>query len=252
MILRRLADAIREQKWFTVVIEFVVVVTGIFVGLQVDGWNQAQNDRALEQEYLVRLTEDIQTDINNFHNLEQIFETKAMTIRSLRDLPISELIAVAPNEIMLNLDYSSWIAFPATRSATFSELESSGRLALLQNLPLRGALSGFYADYELISDILAEPIGDYRRLLFEAIPGELFFKWRLSGEIGELDRIEQALHELQSHPRFEAAANAEIAYSTSMIYWLRLHREMAQDILEMLKNGDSGEVDSSLARANKR
>ena len=244
MILRRLANAIREQRWFTVIIEFVIVVAGIFVGLQVDGWNQAQKDRVLEQKYLVRLTEDIQTDIDNFRDLEQIFETKAMTILSLRDIPVSKLLVVAPDDFMRNLDYTAWIALPATRSATFAELESSGRLALIQNLQLRNALSGFYANYELISDILAEPVGDYRRLLYEAIPGELYFKWRLSDEIGEMDRIEQSLQELQALPHFQAAANAEIAYATAMIYWLRLHRERAQDILEILQNGVSGEIDS--------
>ncbi len=33
MILHRLADAIRTQNWFMVLIEFVIVVVGIFVGL---------------------------------------------------------------------------------------------------------------------------------------------------------------------------------------------------------------------------
>ena len=38
MILRRLADAIRDQSWFTVALEIMIVVIGIFIGLQVDGW----------------------------------------------------------------------------------------------------------------------------------------------------------------------------------------------------------------------
>jgi hypothetical protein len=39
MILRNIANAIRRQDWATVVIEFFIVVVGIFVGLQVDSWH---------------------------------------------------------------------------------------------------------------------------------------------------------------------------------------------------------------------
>jgi len=48
MILRKLSDAIREQNWFTVVLEILVVVVGIYIGLQADEWNQTrkENQRA--------------------------------------------------------------------------------------------------------------------------------------------------------------------------------------------------------------
>ncbi len=243
MILHRLTEAIRNQNWFTLVIEFVILVAGIFVGLQVDGWNQARNDRALGQKYLLRLTEDIQADIDNFHRLEQIFETKAMTIIDLRDLPVSKLLARPPAVLMRDLGYSTWVALPALQSATFSELASSGRLALIQDVPLRGELSSYYAGYQLMSDILAEPVGEYRRLFFETMPGEIWFEWRLSDHLGDLDRLGEALDGLQSHPRFGPAANAEISYSTSLVFWLRLFREQAQEMLKLLQESTSDDIE---------
>jgi len=36
VILRRLADVIRRQDWFTVAVETLIVVLGVFVGLQVN------------------------------------------------------------------------------------------------------------------------------------------------------------------------------------------------------------------------
>ena len=235
MILRRLADAVREQNWFTVVIEFVVVVAGIFVGLQVDGWKQARNDRALEHEYVLRLAADIQTDIGNILSLEKIFETKAMTIRDLRDLPVSEFLDHPPNQLMQGLDHSSWKALPAIQSATFTELASSGRLALIKDVPLRAALSNYYLGYQMMADILAEPIGEYRRLFHEAVPGDFYFDWRLAGDVGDLERLRNALDELRSDSRFEAAANAEIAYATQMIFFLRRYREQAEGLVLLLQ-----------------
>ncbi len=40
MILARLAKSLRRQDWTTFVIEFVLVITGVLVALEVDNWNQ--------------------------------------------------------------------------------------------------------------------------------------------------------------------------------------------------------------------
>ncbi|PKM03444.1 MAG: hypothetical protein CVV17_04485 [Gammaproteobacteria bacterium HGW-Gammaproteobacteria-7] len=59
MILRRLAQSIRKQDWLVIAIEFVIVVAGIFVGLQVTEWNEKRQLREREVSYLVRLAEDV-------------------------------------------------------------------------------------------------------------------------------------------------------------------------------------------------
>ena len=58
MIIRKFADAIRQQNWFTVILEILIVVIGLFIGLQVDDWNQRRIDRATEAVYLQELLED--------------------------------------------------------------------------------------------------------------------------------------------------------------------------------------------------
>ena len=63
MILRRLADAIREQNWFTVVLEVLIVVVGIFFGLQMDDWNERRKERVMEREYLERLLADAENSV---------------------------------------------------------------------------------------------------------------------------------------------------------------------------------------------
>lgn len=51
MILRRLAEGIRQQDWFTFVVELLIVVVGIIIGLQVDDWNEMRKDRLEERAY---------------------------------------------------------------------------------------------------------------------------------------------------------------------------------------------------------
>lgn len=236
MILRSIADAIRRQNWATVAIEFFIVVVGIFVGLQVDDWNQSRNDLALEQEYLGRLQVDTQWNIDNFRSLESIFESKAAFIILLRKSPATELLLTEPKEFLQGLNHSTYIALPAVRSATFSELASSGRTSLLQDVELRGELSSFYSEYRLMQEILDEPVGDYKQLIYESIPGNVGFR-RFTDD-SELEMIREALARLQADARFEAAANAEISYAFDMVFWLRTYQSRAENILTMIGRSD--------------
>ena len=59
MIIRRMGKTIAHQDWFVVVIELMVLVVGVFIGLQADDWNQARKDSNDEQRFLVALHEDI-------------------------------------------------------------------------------------------------------------------------------------------------------------------------------------------------
>jgi len=58
MILRRLADGIRAQNWFTVVLEVLIVVVGIFIALQVDGWNEGRKKQQNIEAQLLRIADD--------------------------------------------------------------------------------------------------------------------------------------------------------------------------------------------------
>lgn len=59
MILRRIATAIRAQDWSLVILEILIVVIGIFLGLQETQWNQARIDRADEESFLRALHQDV-------------------------------------------------------------------------------------------------------------------------------------------------------------------------------------------------
>ena len=58
MIIRKLADALREQNWFTVVLEVMIVVVGIFIALQVDGWNEVRKKQQNIEAQLLRIADD--------------------------------------------------------------------------------------------------------------------------------------------------------------------------------------------------
>lgn len=144
MILRRIADAVRTQNWFTVALEVLIVVVGIFIGLQADAWNQARQDRKAEESFVSQLHEDIQRA-----------EEFSQRVRNRR---IENLqFAIAAGDVLFdrterdelsNDECNAIGAIGAFNIAivdlpSFDELMATGRLHILQDQELRNALLGF-------------------------------------------------------------------------------------------------------------
>ena len=55
MLLRRVIEHVKAQNWTAVVLDFVIVVMGVFIGIQVANWNAVRQERSLEQNYWQRL-----------------------------------------------------------------------------------------------------------------------------------------------------------------------------------------------------
>jgi hypothetical protein len=83
MIVRKLAEAMRQQNWFTVVLEILIVVIGLFIGLQVDDWNQRRIDRSTEAAYLRELLEDFEANRASLEKTSQRLETILRNMNAL-------------------------------------------------------------------------------------------------------------------------------------------------------------------------
>ena len=71
MIVRRLATELRKQNWTTVLLELVVVVAGIFLGLQADAWNEDRNDRKRERIHLEQIRADAASNADELRFLAE-------------------------------------------------------------------------------------------------------------------------------------------------------------------------------------
>ena len=64
MLLRRITQHVKDQNWFAVGLDFVIVVVGVFIGLQVANWNEAQNNKAGLAASLERLDKEVSRNID--------------------------------------------------------------------------------------------------------------------------------------------------------------------------------------------
>ena len=69
MILRRVIKHFRNQEWTAIFLDFLIVVVGVFVGLQVSNWNAARLDSQNETAFLERLDKDIDAELEGTETL---------------------------------------------------------------------------------------------------------------------------------------------------------------------------------------
>ena len=58
MLLRRITEHVKAQNWTAVALDFVIVVVGVYLGIQVNNWNEARAEARREAVYLAALKED--------------------------------------------------------------------------------------------------------------------------------------------------------------------------------------------------
>jgi hypothetical protein len=161
MILRRIIAHFRKQEWTAIAIDFLIVVFGVFIGLQVQEYSSARADRQSETEILLAIADDIRLE-----RLE-LADGMAAALLSIRatnaallaagDPPITAVVMPStgrqsvgrpldPNALDLSAlvdalpdpSASVWKpivvrAFPTASSAAFDTLVSAGELGIIEN-----------------------------------------------------------------------------------------------------------------------
>ena len=84
-ILGRLAEAVREQNWFAVAIEVLVVIVGVVVGFQVTSWGQARAARQTETQSLREVRDALARDLPDIRWNAGFHERSRDSARLLRE-----------------------------------------------------------------------------------------------------------------------------------------------------------------------
>jgi len=149
MMLRKFRTHIHRQDWFAVVLDVLVVVVGIIIGLQATEWNQARLDRLEEMKYLRALDTDLETShIQLVESMERYNLIRQALIRlaELGDNPSNWPVSENFDELIWQ---GLWdLAFLEEHMNVYKDLESSGRMNLIDDQELRRGLSDLNSMYE--------------------------------------------------------------------------------------------------------
>lgn len=153
MILRRVIEHVKGQNWTAIAIDFVIVVLGVFIGIQVSNWNAERADRVSERDYLAQLRQDlklIEAEVRDQIDYESFQSWLAGEIGSAIDEPDAD----AERKIGVGLAQLTSRRTLRVESPTFADLQSSGNLEIISDADLRAAIIAcFFRTNRLVTAI---------------------------------------------------------------------------------------------------
>jgi len=224
----------RSIPWPRILAEGFAIVVSILLAFGIQAWWEGRQERALELKYVERLRADLEADTIRFNDIEVAFSIKVGVLRDLLRANGTPLPVRDANELMARLDLSTYNAVTQISSATFHEMESSGALRLLDDVSLRNALTEYYAFYENLAGILADPPGPYQNVLSEVLPGELWYAAKIDSTRVDAAALERGLRALAAYPGLEGILNSEMSYASDLIYYTRRFKADATSLLDRL------------------
>lgn len=120
MILRRLTRHLQTQNWAAIGLEFIIVVFGVFLGLQAQEWSEGRDDRRREMQLVADMIADLEIDRPQYATgmrsaVRRISAANASLVGA--DLPPVDFDWDMPdtNLVTYELDLSTATAIPAAR-----------------------------------------------------------------------------------------------------------------------------------------
>ncbi len=169
MILRRITEHVKTQNWFAVALDFVIVVAGVFIGIQVANWNQARADRAREHELLVDLRADIAESMRQTQIKMRAFaQVNQSGRRAIAFLDAGKSCGDACWPVLVDFFHASQWQLPDSRLPSYETLRRNG-------WPRRREIVDAVEDYLRQSEQVVAPLREppaYRALVRGLIPLE--------------------------------------------------------------------------------
>ena len=142
MILRRITEHVRAQNWTAVALDFLIVVVGVFIGIQVSNWNDARHESVVERDTLMRLYQDIEESIagqsRDLLFLEQQLADQELVLKSLSKCQVAPEDDTAFQRGIATL---GWLNPPRLYRRTIDEVIASGRTDIIQSTDISDALA---------------------------------------------------------------------------------------------------------------
>ena len=144
MILARLSRAIRQQNWFAVALEFVIVILGVVIGFQITEWASARAEAERRAVVLDRLHDEVEGAVSILVRMTDTYEE----LNTARTGVIERMIAGDLDGIDTEINSAATVAttlYPAfsPRQGVYTEIVSSGMLSSLGDAAFREALGDY-------------------------------------------------------------------------------------------------------------
>jgi hypothetical protein len=168
MAIRRFREHVAEQNWFAVLIDVGIVVLGVFLGTQVNNWNQGRIEAEQVRDYRARLADEL--DFN-----ARQFATQARYYRQAQDYgkeALADLEGKAPladRDFLIAAYQLSQTDTNHAKTYIYDELTANGLVGRLGSARLQEMASDYYLGLDASNRVIEETY-PYRTLVREVMP----------------------------------------------------------------------------------
>jgi hypothetical protein len=140
MLLRRVREHVTAHNWFAVSVDLIIVVLGVFLGIQVSNWNAERLAHQAGEAYRVRIIRDVEMNENDMQNRAVYYgQVRAFALQVLGDLDGG---ARLPDDRFLIAAHQATQIFtrPMIRSA-YEEILASGAYDMVGDADTRDRIT---------------------------------------------------------------------------------------------------------------
>ena len=167
MSLRRVTEHVRAQNWTAIGIDLMIVVVGVFIGIQVSNWNDTRNELARERLLLGELRAELAESIEQLTIKQNAYAQVGRSgERSIAFLDRGQECGAACWNVVVDFFHASqWQQIDVPRS-TYDEMRRNG---WPRNRTIVDALEAYHRQADQVVQPMMEPPA-YRALVRGMIP----------------------------------------------------------------------------------
>ena len=174
MLLRRLMNHLNAQNWLAVVLDLLIVIVGVFLGFQVNAWNEGRKSEAAEYAALIRLHSEAEQVVAYWQfevqREKELNENRLVLLEVLKSGEMAQDQTSSFDDAVMRLGHYPHFNPPRT---VYDELIAAGGLRTISDAQVRHSV----ADYATELDFASGQLAQFRTnlpTLYAAYQGRIF------------------------------------------------------------------------------
>ena len=136
MILRRLSQSLKEQSWMAIVIEFILLVSGVFLGIQVSNWNAERETKQKAEVFTERLKADLRLEAFFYQYMIE-YHRDVLTSAEKAVNALTGKVPSSDEQLLISAYRATQYKQAQRFRSTYDELISTGNIGLIKDQKLR-------------------------------------------------------------------------------------------------------------------
>lgn len=195
----------RHQDFGIAALDFLIVVAGIFVALQVDSWNDQRIDRIYERQMKKNLHEEFSATLQEGARMLSLIESARDSTGRIIDAIRNGAAPTDVESFSRDIYRANWVFDSPTGSSTYSELLATGGISKLEDQSIRDALnlytnrSNYYeGNLKLAREITLSPKSTYMQSVYWSTDASMWDDSATAIEGYNWEKLKAAHGEFQS------------------------------------------------------